>query len=127
MPWTIQCPNHPRTYHGNQCQHFCSLQLYNHLESQGFSEGLQLWLGSSLISSQDGGYEWTFNIEGAAEMYEDYQEQELWDVVALPPDVTTLHLVRAANSDRSNPCHQGLIRSEQHPFDCHCMSCNEAA
>ncbi|KAK9837956.1 hypothetical protein WJX74_008474 [Apatococcus lobatus] len=73
--------------------------LYDHLKSQGFSEGLQLWLGSSLVS-RERGLEWTFNIEGAADMYEDYQSQEFWDVVSSPPEPVKLHLVRAANSDR---------------------------
>lgn len=76
------------------------LQLYSHLSSKGFSQGLQFWLGSSLVSSKDGGLDWTFNIEGAADMYSDYQVQEFWDVVSSPPEPVNLHIVRAEKSDR---------------------------
>ena len=76
------------------------MQLYKHLQSKGFSEPLQLWLGSSLVNSKSGGLDWTFNIEGAAAMYEDYQAQEFWDVVAAPPAGVQLNIVRAENSDR---------------------------
>ena len=76
------------------------MQLYKHLKSKGFSEGLQLWLGSSLVNRKSGGLEWTFNIEGAADMYDDYQVQEFWDVVSSPPAGLQLNLVRAERSDR---------------------------
>ncbi len=84
----------------------CCLQLYKHLKSKGFSEGLQLWLGSSLVTRQGGGLEWTFNIEGAADMYDDYQVQEFWDITSSPPENVQLHLVRAEQSDRLEFCCQ---------------------
>ena len=50
-------------------------ELYKHLSGQGFSEGLQQWLGSNLVSVQDGLTDdkprltWTFNLAGAHDMY----------------------------------------------------------
>lgn len=49
-------------------------QLYSQLSGQGFSEGLQQWLGSNLVSVRDEASDkpkltWTFNLEGAYDMY----------------------------------------------------------
>ena len=50
-------------------------ELYKQLSGQGFSEGLQQWLGSNLVSVQDEapddkpGLTWTFNLAGARDMY----------------------------------------------------------
>jgi pimeloyl-ACP methyl ester carboxylesterase len=48
--------------------------LYEHLGARGLSTALQQWLGSSLTpdGQQQGGLVWTFNVEGAAQMFDDY-------------------------------------------------------
>lgn len=38
--------------------------------------GLQQWLGSSLVPDGHGRFVWTFNVEGAAAMFDDYLTQD---------------------------------------------------
>lgn len=43
-------------------------------QALGFSEGLRLWLGSNLASDRAaGGLTWTFQLDGARHLYEDYK------------------------------------------------------
>lgn len=49
--------------------------LYQRLGEQGFSEGLQQWLGSNLRQRGKGQYVWQFDLEGARSMLEDYCTQ----------------------------------------------------
>ena len=50
-------------------------QLYTQLSEQGFSPGLQQWLGSNLVTvrseatGNEAKLDWTFSLEGASAMY----------------------------------------------------------
>lgn len=71
------------------------------LGEHGFSEALRLWLGSNLMTIPGGGgLTWTFNLDGARQMYEDYKATEFWQLMGDVPPCVALHIVRAANSDR---------------------------
>lgn len=74
--------------------------LYQRLGEQGFSEGLQQWLGSNLRQHGKGQYVWQFDLEGARSMLEDYCTQDYTGLLTTPPPGTTIHMVRALESDR---------------------------
>jgi len=76
--------------------------LYAQLQPQGFSEALQLWMGSSLVpvaGDKAQGLAWAFDAHGAAEMYASYQAACYWDLLRRPP-AGTVNVVRAERSDR---------------------------
>lgn len=87
-------------------------ELYKQLEVQGFSKALQQWLGSNLVpygataasqarlADQGAGFEWAFNLDGARSMFADYLQRAYWKEIEAPPPGTTLHIVRALQSDR---------------------------
>ncbi|RMZ52303.1 hypothetical protein APUTEX25_001919 [Auxenochlorella protothecoides] len=66
--------------------------LYQRLGEQGFSEGLQQWLGSNLRQRGKGQYVWQFDLEGARSMLEDYCTQDYTDLLTTPPPGTTIHM-----------------------------------
>eukprot|EP00892_Ulva_mutabilis_P005296 jgi/Ulvmu1/3138/UM015_0178.1 len=82
------------------------------LKAQGFSDALVQWMASNLVpdpgaQSADstgtkgrGPLVWAFDVYGAAELYASYRAVNSWDVVAAPPPKITLHVLRAARSDR---------------------------
>lgn len=77
--------------------------LYDYMQQRGYSLGLAQWLGSNLAPDDRGNLRWAFNISGAAAMYHSYKVHSYWDLLGKPPDGTTIHLVRAALSDRWDP------------------------
>jgi hypothetical protein len=58
------------------------------------------WLGSNLVPAEGGGLVWTFDVEGARGMLESYRRTDLWEMLRHPPLGTTIHVVRALDSDR---------------------------
>ncbi|CAK9323025.1 unnamed protein product [Citrullus colocynthis] len=73
--------------------------LVNHMIELGFSKSLSEWIGSNLKKSGD--HEtWTFNLEGAIQMFNSFRETSYWSLLDHPPKDTQIAIVRAANSDR---------------------------
>ena len=74
--------------------------LCRHLDEQGFSEALSLWLGSNLVPNGQGKLTWSFNVHGAKDMFESYNSLDYWGLLQDPPAGCTLNVVRAECSDR---------------------------
>ena len=56
-------------------------------------------MGSNLVTRQ-GKFWWSFDVKCAQQLYESYQTSDYWDLINSPPAGVTIHLVRAAKSDR---------------------------
>lgn len=74
--------------------------LYQQLQHQGFSPALQQWLGGNLRQEGQGRYVWTFNLEGAESMFQDYMKEDYTPLLQRPPPGVTLNILRALRSDR---------------------------
>ncbi|KAL4458862.1 hypothetical protein ABPG75_013727 [Micractinium tetrahymenae] len=74
--------------------------LYQQLQQQGFSPALQQWLGGNLSQEGRGRYTWTFNLEGAESMFQDYMKEDYAALLQKPPPGVTLNILRALRSDR---------------------------
>lgn len=72
------------------------------LMAQGFSEAVSRWVATNL-RPVDGRYShklvWTFDLAGIAEMYDSYEETQLWDLLRSPPRGLTVDFVRAEHSN----------------------------
>ncbi|KAI4378543.1 hypothetical protein MLD38_016007 [Melastoma candidum] len=76
--------------------------LVNHMQELGFSRSLSEWIGSNLKKSGD--HEtWSFNLEGAIQMFHSYRETSYWSLLEEPPKGTEISILRAENSDRWDP------------------------
>ena len=102
--------------------------LYRRLQGQGFTAGLQHWMGSNLVQ-QDGRLTWAFDLPGAQSLYKcaparvawaeprraalmawaccrSFQRAAYWKLLDTPVVCThstagtTVHIVRAERSDR---------------------------
>ena len=69
------------------------------LMEQGASEMISQWMTTNLSRTPEG-FVWRFNLDGIAEMLNDYFIQDLWHVLEFPNSQTSTHLVRALRSDR---------------------------
>ena len=69
------------------------------LMEQGASEMISQWMTTNLSRTPEG-FVWRFNLDGIAEMLNDYFVQDLWHVLEFPNSQTSTHLVRALRSDR---------------------------
>lgn len=98
--------------------------LYKFMEDQGYSLGLRLWMGSNLVPDGQGKLKWGFNIEGASDMYQSYQESSYWDLVQQPPKGTALHIVRAEKSDRWTRETMAQLQKAEHAAAVHASSGN---
>ena len=65
----------------------------------GASEMISQWMTTNLSRTPEG-FVWRFNLDGIAEMLNDYFLQDLWHVLEFPNTQTSTHLVRALRSDR---------------------------
>ncbi|XP_022144594.1 protein ABHD11 [Momordica charantia] len=75
--------------------------LVNHMIELGFSKSLSEWIGSNLKKS--GEHEtFTFNLEGAVQMFNSFRETSYWSLLEHPPKDMEIAIVRAENSDRWN-------------------------
>uniref|UniRef100_A0A9I9CWP6 Protein ABHD11 n=1 Tax=Cucumis melo TaxID=3656 RepID=A0A9I9CWP6_CUCME len=73
--------------------------VVTHMIELGFSKSLSDWIGSNLKKS--GEHEtWSFNLEGAVQMFNSFRETSYWSLLEHPPKDTEIAIVRAANSDR---------------------------
>eukprot|EP01025_Chloroclados_australasicus_P015342 TRINITY_DN17342_c0_g2_i1.p1 TRINITY_DN17342_c0_g2~~TRINITY_DN17342_c0_g2_i1.p1 ORF type:complete len:355 (-),score=16.30 TRINITY_DN17342_c0_g2_i1:156-1160(-) len=79
--------------------------LDDHLTISGYSKRFVDWVGSNLVEESRGSnrFRWAFSLSGAAAMYHSYRSSSYWDTLANPPNDTTIHVVRAAQSDRWTP------------------------
>ncbi|XP_023538912.1 protein ABHD11 [Cucurbita pepo subsp. pepo] len=76
--------------------------LVNHMIELGFSRSLSEWIGSNLKKSGD--HEtWSFNLEGAVQMFNSFRESSYWSLLEHPPKDMEIAIVRAENSDRWSP------------------------
>ncbi|KAM7264077.1 hypothetical protein ACFE04_001760 [Oxalis oulophora] len=76
--------------------------LVNHMIELGFSKSLSEWIGSNLKKSGD--HEtWSFNLDGAFQMFKSYGELSYWPLLENPPKGMEIELVQAEKSDRWDP------------------------
>ncbi|XP_057549591.1 uncharacterized protein LOC130827762 [Amaranthus tricolor] len=76
--------------------------LVEHMMNLGFSKSLSEWLGTNLKKSND--HEtWTFNLEGAFQMFNSYREKDYWSLLEHPPKGMEINIVQAEKSDRWQP------------------------
>lgn len=68
----------------------------------GFSRSLSEWIGSNLESSGEQ-QTWSFNLEGAIQMFNSYRETSYWPLLERPPKGMEIAIVRAERSDRWDP------------------------
>jgi len=75
--------------------------LVDELTGAGFTvEGAQ-WMGTNLKpvrGSPSGGLEWTFDLDGIADMYSSYEVTNLWPMLETRPKGCTVDFVRAERS-----------------------------
>lgn len=73
-------------------------QLVDSLTGAGFTtEGAQ-WMATNLKARPDGQLDWTFDIEGIAEMYVSYEHTDLWPMLESQPQGLAVDFVRAEHS-----------------------------
>ncbi|GAB4821722.1 hypothetical protein N2152v2_008768 [Parachlorella kessleri] len=77
--------------------------LAEHLKQKGFTPGMTQWLGSNLTYEGKDRYTWTFNVEGAQQMFEAYCRTDYFPLLRSPPAGITINMLRAAKSDRWDP------------------------
>ncbi|KAF2307650.1 hypothetical protein GH714_030593 [Hevea brasiliensis] len=76
--------------------------LVNHMIELGFSKSLSEWIGSNLKKSGEQ-ETWSFNLEGAIQMFNSYRETSYWSLLEHPPKGTEMGIVIAEKSDRWEP------------------------
>lgn len=72
--------------------------LVDQLVSSGFSKGIGTWMTTNLAPRKEGGFQWTFDLEGIDQMYKSYEQESLWSFLERPPEGLKLDFVRAENS-----------------------------
>lgn len=70
------------------------------LTGRGFSRTLALWMTTNLRRAPSGQWTWRFRLDGVQEMIADYYQADLRHVLQTPLPDLTVHVVRAARSDR---------------------------
>jgi len=83
--------------------------LYERLKSQGFSLGFRQWMGSNLTAKGT----WTFDPSCAQALYNSYQKSQYWELIESPPENLSIHIVRAANSDRWSTKHWSRLEKTE--------------
>lgn len=73
--------------------------LVDRMVELGFSRSLSEWIGSNLKRSGDS-ETWTFNLDGAVQMFNSYRETSYWSLLENPPKETEINFVIAEKSDR---------------------------
>ena len=73
------------------------------LTARGFSRMLARWMTTNLQRADDGLWHWRFELAGVEEMITDYYAADLRSVLSTPVPDLTVHVVRAALSDRWPP------------------------
>jgi esterase len=71
-----------------------------HLAAAGMPRSIQLWMTTNLRPG-DGGFVWTFDLDAATAMLEDYFRTDSWGpLLTTDPSAPAVHLIRAERSDR---------------------------
>lgn len=86
-----------------------------HLREAGLPESLVMWLSTSLERDGDQ-WHWVYDLDGVAEMLEDYRRTDLWSVA----DDPRVHLVNAALGGRWSPAE--LARAEASSASLHTLA-----
>ncbi|KAG8376754.1 hypothetical protein BUALT_Bualt09G0096700 [Buddleja alternifolia] len=76
--------------------------LVDHMMKLGFSKSLSEWIGSNLKKSGEQ-ETWSFNLDGAVQMFNSYREMEYWPLLEHTPKGMEISIVRAEKSDRWDP------------------------
>eukprot|EP01024_Parvocaulis_polyphysoides_P023736 TRINITY_DN218_c1_g1_i5.p2 TRINITY_DN218_c1_g1~~TRINITY_DN218_c1_g1_i5.p2 ORF type:complete len:174 (-),score=20.31 TRINITY_DN218_c1_g1_i5:272-793(-) len=73
--------------------------VLNQLQSRGFSEQISQWCTTNLrdfsVYGSGGGFVWNMDLAGIADLWRSYEQTDLWDVLASPPQGLDLQFVRA--------------------------------
>jgi len=72
--------------------------LVEQLRHEGFSFGVAAWVATNLTLDGSGTYTWTFDLNGIKEMYDSYENSDLWNVIERPPQGLSIDFVRAERS-----------------------------
>lgn len=76
--------------------------VVDHMIELGFSKPLSEWIGSNL--KKEGEHvTWSFNLQGAIEMFNSYCSTSYWSFLEQPPKGLEIAIVQAENSDRWHP------------------------
>lgn len=78
-------------------------ELVDELAARGLSEDLGRWMTTNLAPRDRGGFEWTFDLDGAEALLKSYAALDLWEVLERPPTGVDVHFVRGARSNRFSP------------------------
>ena len=73
--------------------------LMQYLADRGFSDTLARWMTTNLRRTPDG-FDWTFATRELLPMLAAYREVDLWPFIEHAPLNQSIHIVRAADSDR---------------------------
>jgi pimeloyl-ACP methyl ester carboxylesterase len=78
-------------------------QVQAALLRQGLSRPVAGWMAGNLVPDGRDGFRWHFDPSTIRHLLADYWRTDLWAVAAAPPEGTSVHLVRAEDSDRWTP------------------------
>lgn len=75
-------------------------EVINALVREGFSNDVAQWVVTNLrkSDSSSSGYYWTFDLDGIAQMYQSYEETNLWEVVEDVPRGVHINFLKAERS-----------------------------
>ncbi|KAL8257145.1 hypothetical protein R6Q59_029186 [Mikania micrantha] len=77
-------------------------EVISALVCEGFSNDVAQWIVTNLRqinpSNSSSGFSWKFNLDGIAEMYESYEDTNLWDVVEDLPRGVHVNFLKAERS-----------------------------
>jgi pimeloyl-ACP methyl ester carboxylesterase len=70
--------------------------VVNELKQKGVSNEIALWLGTSVITTEDGNkHTWAFNLKTCKDLYMDFRQLDMWPVLNVYPPQKCIHYVRA--------------------------------
>ncbi|XP_006826200.3 protein ABHD11, partial [Amborella trichopoda] len=79
--------------------------LVDHMVKLGFSKAISEWIGTNLKKAGSSGEQmvWSFDLNGAVEMFNSYWKESYWPLLENPPQGLEIKVVRAEKSDRWTP------------------------
>merc|ERR1739848_910315 len=73
--------------------------LVEQLRNDGFSFAVAAWVATNLTLDASGrNYTWKFDLHGIKQMYDSYENADLWNVIERPPQGLSIDFVRAERS-----------------------------
>jgi len=72
--------------------------LIERLRAAGLSLPVAQWMATNLSGDAESGYRWRFDLDAIEELMADFARQELWGLLAAPPESTEVHLIKAEES-----------------------------